>query len=120
MANTKKKMANTKKTTKAKAQGIECVNTVSISGTIQKILTQSDKCVIFTLDSTRKTPKGNYAHTWATVCEFEPPCEYEEGDAVTVNGYLATDSYEKDGKKLYQLRVIAEDGIEIDEEIPFN
>lgn len=116
-------MAKAKTNTKAKATSnndvFECSNEILISGKIQKILVQNDKCAIFTIDSTRKTPKGNFAHTWATICEFEPPCEYEVNDIVIVSGYLATDSYEKNGSKVYQLRVIA-DEVHVSDEIPFN
>jgi len=116
MAKAKTTKTSTKDT--AKASGIECVNNVTISGKIQKVLIQSDKCAIFTLDSTRKTPKGNFTHTWVTVCEFEPLTEYEENHLVEVAGYLSTDSYEKNGSKVYQLRVIA-DEVNVLDEIPF-
>lgn len=87
---------------------IECTNSVDISGKIDKIMVQTDKVVIMSIDSTKQTPNGKYAHTWATVCEFNPEIEYEVGDFVKVFGYLNTDSYEKNGKKFYQLRVIAD------------
>lgn len=113
-------MAKTKGTSKKEeTKFIVCENSVVLSGKIDKILVSTDKVVIMTIDSTSKTSKGNVAHTWVTVCEFNPEMEYETGDFVEVHGYLNTDSYTKDGKKIYQLRVIA-DEISVVDEVPFD
>lgn len=105
--------------TKTKTEAIECTNDVNITGKINKIICQTDKVCIMSIDSTKKSSKGNTIHTWVTVAVFSPEIEFEVNDMVKVGGYLATDSYDKDGNKVYQLRVIA-DTIEVMDEIPFN
>lgn len=103
---------------KETAPFIECENSITISGTVSKILCSTNKVCIMNIDSQKKTAKGNVAHTWVTVAEFSPEVEYEVGDMVKVEGYLNTDSYDKDGKKVYTLRVVA-DNIEVVDDVPF-
>lgn len=94
-------------------------NKVELHGTVTKIVCDSDNVMIYNVDIPTKTPKGNTAHTWVNVVDFNCNVAYEENDAIKVVGALQTNTYDSKNGKVYQLRVVA-DSIDTIEEIPFN
>lgn len=100
---------------------VAMANKVTIEGRVTKVLYASDKVASYSIDNTIPSPKNKdkVIHTYVTVKEFQPKLQYEVGDIITVTGALGTDTYEKDGRKYYNVCVVGEIGGENDE-IPFN
>lgn len=100
----------------------EHVNIVTIEGIIKKVIYANENVASYSLETHKTSPKGNTIKSWVTIKEFKPSLHYEVGDHVIINnGELATDSYEKDGKKVYNTVVVGTiEGVDADDEIPFN
>lgn len=84
-------------------------NAVVLSGTVLRA-NQREKVCRFTLDVQTTTPKGNISHAYIPVTWFNSDTEdtVTDGERVGVNGSLRSGSYEKDGRKVYTIDVIAE------------
>lgn len=110
------------KVTKTPKATINNINHVEIEGVINKVIYATEKVAGYVLETCKTSPKGNNIKSWVTIKEFTPSLHYEVGDHVTIkNGELATDSYEKDGKKVYNTVVVGTiEGVDADAEIPFN
>ena len=111
----------TTKTTKA-TNTTNHINKVIIEGFIHKVLYATENVAGYVLETHKVSPKGNIIKSWLTIKEFKPSLHYEVGDPVIIkDGELATDSYEKDGKKIYNTVIVGTiEGVEEDGEIPFN
>lgn len=98
------------------------INKVNIEGLIHKVLYATENVAGYVLETHKVSPKGNTIKSWLTIKEFKPSLHYEVGDHVIMSeGELATDSYEKDGKKVYNTVVVGTiEGVDADAEIPFN
>ena len=84
-------------------------NAVIISGTVLRP-NQREKVCRFTLDVATPTPNGKTSHAYVPVVWFNSDSEdtVTEGERVAVNGAIRTGSYEKDGRKIYTVDVVAE------------
>lgn len=112
-----------KKTTSAKKETTNNahINEVTLEGIIYKVLYTSEKVANYVLENHTVSPKGNTIKTWVNIKEFKPELHFEKGERVTITGEIGTDSYEKDGKKIYNTVIIGTiKGGEVDDEIPFN
>lgn len=100
----------------------EHVNIVTIEGIIKKVIYANENVAGYSLETHKTSPKGNTIKSWVTIKEFKPSLHYEVDDHVIIkNGELATDSYEKDGNKVYNTVVVGTiEGVDADDEIPFN
>ena len=98
-----------KKSTAAATSTANDSNAVVISGTVLRP-NQREKVCRFTLDVATPTPNGKTAHAFIPVVWFNSDIEdtVTEGEKVAVNGALRTGSYEKDGRKIYTVEVVAE------------
>ena len=93
------------------------INAVQLIGTVSRPK-QSDKVCRFTLDCAQVTPKGNLAHSYIPVVWFNGDSEetvadgervsVADGERVSVAGYLKSGKYEKDGRTVYTLDVVAD------------
>mgnify|MGYP003289985354 CR=1 FL=1 len=85
------------------------INAVSLIGTVLRP-NQMEKLCRFTLDCCQVTPKGNIAHSFIPVVWFNSDTEetVSDGERIGVTGYLKSGKYEKDGRTVYTLDVIAE------------
>lgn len=102
-----KKSTNTevKKTT-------DDVNVVTLIGTVIRPL-QTEKVCRFTLVCESVTAKGNIAKSYIPVVWFNGGTDdtVSDGERISVNGSLKSGKYEKDGRTVYTLDVIAEEVI---------
>lgn len=85
------------------------INAVQMIGTVLRPI-QMDKLCRFTLDCCQVTPKGNIAHSFIPVVWFNEGLEetVADGERIGVEGYLKSGKYEKDGRTIYTLDVVAE------------
>lgn len=85
------------------------INAVQLIGKVLRP-NQMDKLCRFTMDCASVTPKGNTAHSFIPVVWFNEGSEetVAEGERVGVQGYLKSGKYEKDGRTIYTLDVVAE------------
>lgn len=107
---------------KATTKATNHINKVNIEGIINKVIYANENVAGYVLESHKVSPKGNTIKSWLAIKEFKPSLHYEVGDHVIIkDGELATDSYEKDGKKVYNTVVVGTiEGVDNDGEIPFN
>lgn len=98
-----------KKSTAAATSTANDSNAVVISGTVLRP-SQREKVCRFTLDAATPTPNGKTSHAYVPVVWFNSDTEdtVADGEKVAVNGALRSGSYEKDGRKIYTLDVVAE------------
>lgn len=96
-----------KKENKSNDYGFEFTNAVCVRGVIRKILVETEKVVKYSVDVPSTTPKGNISHAFVNVTEFTTEGALEEGSKVTVDGHIATNSYERNGKTTYTTEIIA-------------
>lgn len=84
-------------------------NAVVITGHVLRP-DQREKVCRFTLDVATRTPNGKTSHAYVPVVWFNSDSEdtVAEGEKVAVNGSIRTGSYEKDGRKIYTVDVVAE------------
>lgn len=111
-----------KKTTSAKKETTNNahINAVTLEGIIFKVLYTSEKVANYILENHTVSPKGNTIKTWVNIKEFNPELHYEKGEHVAINGEINTDTYEKNGKKIYNTVIIGKIKGGEDDEIPFN
>ena len=85
------------------------INAVQLIGKVLRP-NQMEKLCRFTLDCTQITPKGNAAHSYIPVIWFNEGSDETvgENERVGVQGYLKSGKYEKDGRTIYTLDVVAE------------
>lgn len=98
-----------KKSETKKEAAAQDTNLVKLTGTVLRAK-QMEKVCRFTLDVATTTAKGNTAHAYAPVVWFNEDTEdtVTDGEHVSVYGQLRSGSYEKDGKKIYTLDVVAD------------
>ena len=101
-------MAN-KKSTNTTPETATDQNAVIISGSVLRP-SQREKVCRFTLDVATLTPNGKTSHAYVPVVWFNSDSEdtVTDGEKVAVNGSIRTGSYEKDGRKIYIVDVVAE------------
>ena len=85
------------------------INAVQLIGKVLRP-NQTEKLCRFTLDCAQVTPKGNLAHSFIPCVWFNEDSEetIAEGERIGVNGYIKSGKYEKDGRTIYTLDVVAE------------
>lgn len=88
------------------------VNAVQLVGTVIRPM-QTEKVCRFTLVCESVTPKGNLAKSFIPVVWFNGGTDdtVSDGERISVNGSLKSGKYEKDGRTVYTLDVIAEEVI---------
>lgn len=84
-------------------------NAVVITGRVLRA-NQMEKVCRFTLDVATKTPGGKVAHSYVPCVWFNAESEdtVTDGEKIAVHGSIRTGSYEKDGRKIYTVDVVAE------------
>lgn len=102
-----KKSEATKETKKATTNDI---NVVQLIGTVLRPK-QYEKMCRFTMVCESETPNGNLAKSYIPVVWFNSGSDetVADGERISVNGYLKSGKYEKDGKTVYTLDVVAEE-----------
>ena len=102
-------MGKKSEASKQEAASANDSNAVCISGIVLRPH-QSEKVCHFTLDAATPTPNGKTSHAYVPVVWFNGDSEdtVTDGEKVAVNGALRSGSYEKDGRKIYTLDVVAE------------
>ena len=102
-------MGKKSETTKQEVQAANDQNRVLINGSVLRPK-QTERCCRFTLDVATPTPNGNVSHAYVPVVWFNEASEdtVTEKERVAVAGSLRSGSYEKDGRKIYTLDVVAE------------
>ena len=85
------------------------INAVQLIGKVLRP-NQMDKLCRFTMDCAQVTPKGNLAHSFIPCVWFNEDSEetIAEGERIGVSGYIKSGKYEKDGRTIYTLDVVAE------------
>ena len=83
-------------------------NAVVITGHVLRPK-QGEKVCRFTLDCATKTPNDKISHAYIPCVWFNGDSEdtVTEGEHISVNGAIRTGSYEKDGRKIYTVEVVA-------------
>ena len=86
------------------------INAVSLIGTVLRPH-QYEKMCRFTLVCGSETPAGKIANSYIPVVWFNEGSEetVAEDERVAVNGRLKSGQYEKDGRTIYTLDVVAEE-----------
>ena len=104
-------MKKAEKKTEIKAD----LNEIVITGTVQKVITSTEKVERFDLKCQRVSPNGKGFYSFVPVVSYENH-GVEEGDRLKVTGVLQSGSYQnKQGKTCYTLDIIA-DEVELYEE----
>ena len=87
-------------------------NAVIISGSVLRP-DQREKVCRFTLDVATPTDKGKTSHAYIPCVWFNGDTDdtVSVGEKVAVHGAIRTGSYEKDGRKIYTVEVVAQDVI---------
>lgn len=95
--------------TKQAAENANDQNRVLITGTVLRP-NQGEKMCRFTLDVATPTPNGKVSHAYVPCVWFNGDSEdtVTEKERIAVSGSLRSGSYEKDGRKIYTLDVVAE------------
>lgn len=85
------------------------INAVQLIGTVMRAK-QSEKVCRFTLDVTSITEKGNTSHAYIPCVWFNEGSEetVTDGERIGVSGSIKTGKYEKDGRTIYTVDVVAE------------
>lgn len=88
------------------------INAVQLVGTVIRPL-QTEKVCRFTMVCESVTPNGNIAKSFIPVVWFNGGTDdtVSDGERISVNGSLKSGKYEKDGRTVYTLDVIAEEVI---------
>lgn len=84
-------------------------NTVVLRAEVKKVLLDHPKCNKYSIAVPSETAKGNVSYAYLNLTEFcnnESP--YEVGTLIHIEGHMASDSYEKNGKKFYTTDIIAD------------
>lgn len=86
------------------------INCVSLIGTVLRPH-QYEKMCRFTLVCGSETPAGKIANSYIPIVWFNEGSEetVAEDERVAVNGRLKSGKYEKDGRTIYTLDVVAEE-----------
>ena len=95
---------------KAEAAQATDINTCMVSGSVLRAK-QTEKVCRFTLDCAQETQNGKVAHSYVPVVWFNADSEdtVSDGERINVKGSLRSGSYEKDGRKIYTLDLVAEE-----------
>lgn len=98
-----------KRESKTEQKTTNDVNAVTLIGTVLRP-NQTDKVCRFTLVCESVTPNGNVAKSFIPVVWFNAGSDetVAEGERVSVEGYLKSGKYEKDGRTVYTLDVVVE------------
>lgn len=80
---------------------------VKARGIIKRVLNKGTKCAIYNVEIVTPLENGRTTKCWINYVMFNPSIFYEEGNEIEINGYLHSNSYEKDGKKVYTTEIVA-------------
>lgn len=84
-------------------------NAVVLRGEVTRVLIDSEKVNKYCIKVPNKTEKGNVSWAFLTLTEFvKDEAPYEVGTKLHIEAHLASNSYEKNGNKIYTTDIIAD------------
>lgn len=87
------------------------LNKVEITGTVNRIIGETEKFISFSLASAQDAKVTNYITIKAFSSQIAHP---EKGDTVKVVGHISSGSYKKGKDTIYETYVTAEDISEVE------